>query len=50
MLRLLADLYSGQHPPLTVVTVKDLYELLEKVLDRCSDVGNVVANVVLKHS
>jgi uncharacterized protein Yka (UPF0111/DUF47 family) len=33
-----------------VVRVKDLYELLEKVVDRCRDVGNVVANVVLKHS
>jgi len=29
---------------------KDLYELLEKVVDRCRDAGNVVDNVVLKHS
>ncbi len=50
MLQLLTELYSGQHPPLTVIIVKDLYELLEKVVDRCRDVGNVVANVVLKHS
>jgi hypothetical protein len=50
MLQLLAELYSGGHPPLTVIIVKDLYELLEKVVDRCRDVGNVVANVVLKHS
>jgi uncharacterized protein Yka (UPF0111/DUF47 family) len=50
MLQLLADLYSGQHSSLTVVILKDLYELLEKVVDRCRDVGNVVANVVLKHS
>jgi len=50
MLQLLAELYSGQHPPLAVIILKDLYELLEKVVDRCRDVGNVVANVVLKHS
>ena len=50
MLQLLAELYSGRHPPLTVIIVKDLYELLEKVVDRCRDVGNVVANVVLKHT
>jgi uncharacterized protein Yka (UPF0111/DUF47 family) len=50
MLQLLAELYSGKYPPLTVVTVKDLRELLERVLERCRDVGNVVANVVLKHS
>lgn len=50
MLQLLAELYSGRHPALTVIIVKDLYELLEKVVDRCRDVGNIVANVVLKHS
>jgi len=50
MLKLLADLYNSPHPPLTIVIVKDLYELLEKVMDRCRDVGDVVANVVLKHS
>ena len=50
MIQLLKELYSGKYPPVTVVIVKDLYELLEKVVDRCRDVGNVVANVVLKHS
>jgi uncharacterized protein Yka (UPF0111/DUF47 family) len=50
MIVLLKELYSGKYPPVTVVIVKDLYELLEKVVDRCRDVGNVVANVVLKHS
>jgi len=50
MVELLKELYSGKYPPLTVTIVKDLYELLEKVVDRCRDVGNVVANVVLKHS
>ena len=50
MIELLKELYSGKFSPITVVIVKDLYELLEKVVDRCRDVGNVVANVVLKHS
>ena len=50
MIDLLKELYGGKYPPITVVIVKDLYELLEKVVDRCRDVGNVVANVVLKHS
>ena len=50
MLQLLTELYSGRHPPLMVIIVKDLHELLEKVVDRCRDAGNVVANVVLKHS
>jgi uncharacterized protein Yka (UPF0111/DUF47 family) len=50
MVELLKELYSGKYPPITVTILKDLYELLEKVVDRCRDVGNVVANVVLKHS
>jgi uncharacterized protein len=50
MIQLLKELYGGKFPPITVTILKDLYELLEKVVDRCRDVGNVVANVVLKHS
>ena len=44
------DLFSGRHDPLQVIILKDLYELLEKVIDRCRDVGNVVSQIVLKHS
>ena len=50
VLQLLNELYRGPHPPLTVIMAKDLYELLERVVDRCRDAGNVVDNVVLKHS
>ena len=50
VLQLLTELYRGPHPPLTVIMAKDLYELLERVVDRCRDAGNVVDNVVLKHS
>ena len=31
-------------------TQRDLYELIEKVVDRCRDVGNVVMDIVLKSS
>lgn len=50
MLDELRDLYSGKHEPLTAMALKDLYELLEKVFDRCRDAGNVISHVVLKHS
>lgn len=50
MLQELRELYSGKYEPLTAMALKDLYELLEKVFDRCRDAGNVVSNVVLKHS
>jgi uncharacterized protein Yka (UPF0111/DUF47 family) len=48
--QLLTELYRSRHPPLTIIMAKDLYELLEKVVDRCRDAGNVIDNVVLKHS
>ena len=44
------DLYSGKHEGTTVLALKDLYELLEKVVDRCRDAGNVVTHIVLKTS
>ncbi len=50
MLELLRELYSGRQDPLRVVVQRDLYELLEKVIDRCRDVGNIVFRIVLKHS
>jgi uncharacterized protein len=50
MLQQLRELYSGKYDPLTALALKDLYELLEKVFDRCRDAGNVVSHVVLKHS
>ncbi len=50
MLELLCDLYGGRYQPIQVVVLKDLYELLEKVIDRCRDAGNVVTEIVLKNS
>ncbi len=50
MLELLRDLYNGDHSAMRVIVLKDLYELLEKVFDRCRDVGNIVFHIVLKHS
>lgn len=50
ILDLYRDLYSGNYPPLKVVILKDLYELLEKVIDRCRDAGNVISQIVLKNS
>jgi uncharacterized protein Yka (UPF0111/DUF47 family) len=50
MLALVQDLYSGKHDPLKVIILLDLYETLEKIIDRCRDVGNIVFQVVLKYS
>ena len=49
-LELLRDLYHGNYDPKHIIFLRDLYELLEKVIDRCRDAGNVVLQVVLKHT
>ena len=46
----LKELYSRRHDPIKVIILKDLYELLEKVVDRCRDAGNVISHIVLKNS
>src|SRR5437867_7597499 len=50
MVESLQELYNGDYSSLRVVILKDLFELLEKIFDRCRDVGNVVFQIVLKHS
>jgi len=50
MLALYRDLFSGRHDPVKVIVIKDLYELLEKGIDRCRDTGNLICNIVLKNS
>lgn len=36
--------------PVSVIAQKDVYDLIEKVVDRCRDAGNVVTHIVLKNS
>ena len=50
IMELYRDLFSGRHEALQVIVLKDLYELLEKVIDRCRDVGIVVSQIVLINS
>ena len=50
MLELLRDLFSSKQDPIRVVILKDLYELLEKIVDRCRDAGNVISHIILKYS
>jgi uncharacterized protein Yka (UPF0111/DUF47 family) len=50
MMSLYKALFSGSHDALQVIVLKDLYEILEKIIDRCRDAGNVIAHIVLKNS
>src|SRR5207244_226028 len=45
--RAIGDLFSGNHDPLTVIKLKDLYTLLEDSLDRCEDVANVIEGITI---
>jgi uncharacterized protein Yka (UPF0111/DUF47 family) len=49
-MELYRDLFSGRYDAVKVIVLKDLYELLEKVIDRCRDAGNVISQIVLKNS
>jgi len=50
MIDCLRALYTAEKDAVMVVILKDLYDLMEKVVDRCRDAGNVVAHIVLKNS
>ena len=50
MMDVLRELYSGRHEAIRAIVLRDIYELIEKVVDRCRDVGNVVMQIVLKNS
>jgi uncharacterized protein len=49
-LDLLRDLYHGDYDTKHMIFLRDLYDLLEKVIDRCRDAGNIVLQVVLKYA
>src|SRR3954453_490819 len=49
-LELLRDLYHGDYDTKHIFFLRDIYELLEKVIDRCRDAGNIILQVVLKYS
>jgi hypothetical protein len=50
MNELLRELYGGKYDAIRAIVIRDVYELMEKVVDRCHDAGNVVMQIVLKNS
>ena len=49
-LELLRDLFHGDYNAKHIIFLRDLYDLLEKVIDRCRDAGNIILQIVLKYS
>jgi uncharacterized protein Yka (UPF0111/DUF47 family) len=50
VLELLGGIYNESKDPGRVVFLKDIFELLEKVTDRCRDAGNTIFQIILKNS
>ena len=50
MLTLLKDLYHGPYEAKELVILQEIYEMVEQAVDRCRNAGNVVVQIVLKHS
>lgn len=47
---LMGDLYAGKYDPIKAMAIRDICELMEKVVDRCHDAGNTVMYIILKNS
>ncbi len=50
ILELYRDVYANESDPIRYMVKRDLFEILEKAIDRCRDAGNVVYHIVLKNS
>jgi uncharacterized protein len=50
MLALLKDLYHGPYDAKELVILQELFEMVEQAVDRCRNAGNIVVQIVLKHS
>jgi hypothetical protein len=48
--RLLQNLYKEREDLMRFIALRDLYELLEKVFNRCRDAGQIITQVVLKQA
>ena len=50
MISLLKDLYNGPYDAKELMILHELYEMVEQAIDRCRNAGNIVVQIVLKHS
>jgi uncharacterized protein len=50
ILELYRDVYTNESDPIRYLVKMNLFEILEKAIDRCRDAGNVVYHIVLKNS
>lgn len=48
--RALEELFHFYKNSVDIIKYKEIYELLEKITDKCEDVANVIENIVVKHA
>jgi hypothetical protein len=46
----LTDIYHSQRPAGMLFALRDIYDLCEKIVDRCRDAGNIIIMIVLKNA
>ncbi len=46
----LAELFDNNHPPLSIIKLKEIYENAETVLDICKDAAHVVEAILVKQA
>jgi len=46
----IGELFKNPGDPLTIIKLKELYEILENATDRCESVANIIESIVLKHN
>lgn len=44
------DLFENETNPITLIKLKECYDILESTIDHCEDVADVLQNVVVKNS
>lgn len=44
------DLFSHETNPITILKMKELYAKMERTIDKCEDVSNVLESIVLKNA
>ncbi len=49
LFRLRGRLTSGEIDTITYLDRKEIYELLEQVVDKCDDVANTIETITIKH-
>jgi hypothetical protein len=47
--RAIGELFQKETDPITLIKLKELYEIMENTTDRCESVANIIESIILKH-